>query len=127
MTFHRHGNEDPLDIAAHGYRSHLGYLQGEVRGQEIRVKRKHVKELTVWIGDGMVAWNQPVVLNVSGRVVFKDRLTPDLDVCLTQAARTYDFDRLRWAGLRFRSHGKTRVVTAKTVFPPVIGPLRESR
>ena len=120
VPFRRRGNEHPLDTAARGYRSRLGYLKGEVRGQDVRVKRKRIKELTVWFGDGMIAWDQPVPLNVSGRVVFHDRLTPDLHVCLTQAVRTYDFDRLRWAGLRFRSHGKTRVVDAKTGFPPVI-------
>jgi hypothetical protein len=32
-------------------------------------------------------------------------------------ARTQDFDRLRWAGLRFRSGGKTCPVDADTEFP----------
>ncbi len=53
--------------------------------------------MTVWIGDGMVDWRQPVTVKAGGRQVFAGTLTPDLLVCLSQAARTLDFDRLRWA------------------------------
>lgn len=71
----------------------------------------------------MIDWEKPVSLKVNGRKAFEGKLTPELFVCLTLAARTYDFDRLRWAGLRFKSGSKTRPVTGHTPFPtPPITP-----
>lgn len=99
------------------FRASLGELRGRVDGQAIDVRRKKVQELTIWFGEGLIDWEQPVVVQVSGRKVFEGRLEPDLFVCLSQAARTYDFDRLRWAGLRFKSGSKTCVVTGRTEFP----------
>jgi pimeloyl-ACP methyl ester carboxylesterase len=106
------------EALARAVRGRLGELRGEIDGQQINVYRKKISELTVWIGDGMIDWQQPVALEVNGRKAFEGQLTPDLFVCLTEAARTYDFDRLRWAGLRFKSGSKTQVVTADTPFPP---------
>ena len=94
----------------------LGELRGTVDGQTIDVRRTRVSELTIWIGDGMLDWDKPVTVKVSARKVFEGVLEPDLFVCLAQAARTYDFDRLRWAGLRFRSGHKARLVTGRTTF-----------
>ena len=116
-------DENPSDPATQraaltrAVRGRLGELRGEINGQIIRVYRKKISELTVWIGDGMIDWDQPAILNVNGRVAFEGKLAPDLAVCLTQAARTYDFDRLRWAGLRFKSGSRTRVITSQTPFP----------
>jgi hypothetical protein len=98
-------------------RGRLGELRGEINGQRIDVYRKRISELTIWIGDGMIDWTRPVSLKVNGRKAFDGQLSPDLFVCLTQAARTYDFDRLRWAGLRFKSGSRTKVVTGQTPFP----------
>nr|MBU0617045.1 prolyl oligopeptidase family serine peptidase [Planctomycetota bacterium] len=106
------------EALARAVRGRLGELRGEIDGQQINVYRKKISELTVWLGDGMIDWDQPVSLKVNGRQTFEGQLTPDLFVCLTQAARTYDFDRLRWAGLRFKSGSKTQVVTGDTPFPP---------
>jgi pimeloyl-ACP methyl ester carboxylesterase len=100
-------------------RGRLGELGGEIDGQQLRVYRKKISELTVWVGDGMIDWDQPVSLTVNGRKAFEGTLTPDLFVCLAQAARTYDFNRLRWAGLRFKSGAKTKIVTGDTPFPPL--------
>lgn len=117
------GDEDPLDpevqrqATVRAIRGRLGELRGEINAQQIDVYRKKVSELTVWIGDGMIDWTKPVSLKVNGRKAFDGQLTPDLFVCLTQAARTYDFDRLRWAGLRFKSGSRTKLVTSQTQFP----------
>ncbi len=111
-------NDDDFDEAvARAYRGDLGRLEGTVEGQLIDVRRQKVKELTIWIGDGMIDWNAPVTVKISGHEQFSGRLEPSLYVCLSQAARTYDLNRLRWAGLRFRSGSKTRVVGPKTLFP----------
>jgi hypothetical protein len=61
-----------------------------------------------------------VTVELAGRRVFSGILRPDLAVCLSQAARTLDFDRLRWAGLRIDAHGKAEVVTGTTAFPPLL-------
>jgi len=114
------GNLDLDEAAAREYRSLLGQLRGEIDGQEIRVQRKKINELTVWIGDGMIDWEQPVILKTGGQEPFEVKLQPDLYICLSQAARTWDFDRLRWAGIRVRpSAGKPHLVTPQTSFPPV--------
>ncbi|MEW6198823.1 MAG: hypothetical protein AB1601_09190 [Planctomycetota bacterium] len=116
-------DDEQFDAAvARTYRGLLGQLSGEIAGPEIRVARKRVKELTVWIGDGMIDWERPVTLKVSGRTVFEGLLMPNVSIALVQAARTWDFDRLRWAGLRFRSGGQTEPVTLTTRFPPALGP-----
>ena len=119
---HRDGEDalnpdDRCKPIVRAYGAGLATLQGQIDGQSIRVKRKKIDELTVWIGDGMIDWDKPVTLFVSGRRVFEGAVTPDLYVCLSQAARTWDFDRLRWAGLRFRSRTRTRLVDADTDFP----------
>ncbi|RMF72943.1 MAG: hypothetical protein D6744_16255 [Planctomycetota bacterium] len=112
--------DDVHDATARAYRQLLGELRGRIDGQQIRVSRKHIKELTVWLLDGMVDWEQPVTLIAGGREVFGQRVAPSLHVCLTQARRTYDFDRLRWAGLRYRSGGRAKLVTPDTSFPDLL-------
>ena len=108
---------------ARALRGVLGELRGDIEGQDIRVYRRKISELTVWIPTGAIDWTRPVTLKVNGRRVFADKLSPDLLVCLTQAARTYDFSRLRWAGLRFKSGSRTRPVTGSTPFPaPAVTP-----
>ncbi len=109
-------NDDVDQAVLRTYRGLLAELSGTVRGQVIRVDRRRIGELTVWIGEEMIDWSQPVTLNVGGRTEFAGRLEPDLGVCLMQAARTWDFDRLRWAGLRFRSGANTRLVSMETEF-----------
>jgi len=98
----------------------LGHLRGEVVGQTLRVDRRHVGELTVWVGEGMVDWTKPVTVELAGKKAFSGLLKPDLLVCLSQAARSLDFDRLRWAGVRVDAHGKGEPVTDKTPFPPLL-------
>lgn len=117
--------EDPNDpetqheAMRRAIRAMLGQIRGAIDGQTIDVRRKRFTECTIWFGDGMIDWEQPVLVKVSARKAFEGRLEPDLFVCLTQAARTYDLQRLRWAGLRYKSGRKTRPVTGRTEFPPL--------
>jgi len=103
----------------------LGTLRGEVAGQRLTIDRRHVGDLTVWLGEGMVDWGAPVVVEVAGQKVFEAPLEPDLLVCLEEAARTYDFDRLRWAGVRVNARGAAEPVTGGTPFPPLLPPVAE--
>jgi dienelactone hydrolase len=115
--------EDPFSdadfdqAAARTYRGLLGQLEGERDGQTLHIRRRKVREVTVWIHDDMIDWDKPVQLETGGRTRFDARLAPDLHVCLSQVARTWDFDRLRWAGLRYRSGRPAEPVTARTEFP----------
>lgn len=111
--------EQPLDpnavrAATHrAFLQRLGDLRGERHGQELRVGRKHLHEVVVWVQDDMVDWSAPVTVKLSGRLVFDGQLTPDLALCLSEALRSWDFDRLRWAGLHCRTGSKARVLTAE--------------
>ena len=96
--------------------SQRGILRGVIQGQTIRVEVKNAKEITVWIGDGMIDWQKPVRVLMDDQEVFNDTIEPDLSVCLEQAARTRDFDRLRWAGLMVRGTAPAELVTGATTF-----------
>lgn len=94
----------------------LGEISGEAKGQELRIKRKHISDLTVWLSDELIDFAKPVTIYANGRKIFDERIEPELAVCLSQAARTYDFDRLRWAGVRYKSGSRARPVTIETPF-----------
>ena len=111
-------NDDVHDQLAKLLRSRLGEIKGHIDGQTLSVRRRHLRELYVWISDGMIDWDQPVKLEVNGRKVFEGAVHPDLFVCLSQAQRTRDFERLRWAGFKFHSGKKLRMITGDMQFPP---------
>ncbi|MBN2445141.1 MAG: hypothetical protein JXO22_00320, partial [Phycisphaerae bacterium] len=114
------GNPDDVDAAiTRALQRRVARLEGTVDGQTITVQRKKIHSLTIWIGDGMIDWAQPINVKVGGRQVFNDRIEPDLLVCLLQAVRTYDFERLRWAGIRYETRRPGRIVTRRTKFPPM--------
>lgn len=98
----------------------LAELAGDRAGNEFRVTHRHVGEFVLWFGEGMIDWNRPVHVSVNGRVAYDGPLQRDLAVCLAQAARTNDFDRLRWAGLRVSKDGGSHVVTERDEFPDVV-------
>lgn len=80
----------------------LGSLKGVRRGQNVDVEFTHLDDLMVWFGEGMVDWTQPVKITSNGRSLYTGQIRPSLLICLTEAARTRDFERLRWAGVRIR-------------------------
>ena len=116
------GAPGPIDeeAVAESVRARLGRLKGHISGQRIAVQRTHIGELTIWLGEDMIDWNKPVTVSVDGRVVFDGTMEPDLHVCLAQAARTYDFERLRWAGLRVSEELEATPVTGTTEFPALL-------
>jgi hypothetical protein len=86
----------------------LGRLTGDIHGQTFAVDHDHLAEFTVWFGDGPHDWAKPVTVRSNGKVVFDGRVERDLFVCLSEARRTFDFERLRWAGLRVTKDGRVR-------------------
>lgn len=102
---------DQRAALARAIRQRLGLLQGAINGQEIRIRRKNVNDLTLWLTDGMIDWTQPVTVKLSGRTVFEGELTPDPVLAIVRAKQTRDFDRLWFAGLRIPRRGKAEVLT----------------
>jgi len=119
-TYQKRPGESEDQAFGRVVRELLGHLRGEVAGQTLKVDRRHVGDLTVWLGEGMVDWAKPVTVELAGRKVFAGTLRPDLLLCLSQAARTFDFDRLRWAGVRVDGKGRAEPVTVRTTFPPLL-------
>lgn len=103
------------------YRQRLGELSGKIDGQTVDVRRKRIGVLTVWFGPESVDFAQPVTAKVSGKKRFEGVLEPDLQVCLQQAARNWDFDRLHVAGLRFNPPARMQVVNPRTPMPDPFG------
>lgn len=117
----RKKGESEADALARTVLGLLGEIRGERRGQTLEVETRHLADLTVWLGPDDVDWERPVTVVHNGREVFRGHLAPDPGVALAQAARTRDFDRLRWAGVRIdAARGTARPVTAGDDFPPVL-------
>lgn len=113
------GGEEKRQEMGRMIHDRLGGFDATHEGQVFDIKRRHVGEMTLWIGSDMVDWETPVKVSVDGAKVHDAILTPYLGVCLAQAKRTRDFDRLRWAGLRIDGDGTAIPVTMNTIFPPL--------
>lgn len=98
----------------------LGSIEAHIDGQDIRITTTHIAEFIVWFGDGMIDFDKPVCVTWNGKVVFDGPIKRDAGVCLNEAQRTGDFDRLRWAGLRVRSDGTAERVTFDDELPAVV-------
>jgi hypothetical protein len=96
----------------------LGRLTGVRDGQTIRVTRRHVGDIVIWLGERSVDWDQPVIVECDGKAVFSGKLTPDAGVALARAKATMDFERLCFAGIRISASGDASVVAAATMPEP---------
>ncbi|UCE59053.1 MAG: prolyl oligopeptidase family serine peptidase [Phycisphaerales bacterium] len=108
--------EDGERAIERALRGQQAEFHGRIDGQTVTVTSRDVEGLTVWFGDGMIDWQEEVHVVVDDAEVFKGKLKPDLYVCLMQARRAYDFDRLRWAGLMLNGTNPAEPVTGKTRF-----------
>jgi predicted esterase len=88
-----------------------GTLKGEIAGQEIRIEYTHLDQLALWIGDGMIDWDKPILVQANGQKVFESKVKRDLRLCLSEAKKTGDFDRLRWTKLVLNKAGEGRVAS----------------
>ncbi|HEY2895141.1 MAG TPA: hypothetical protein VGJ16_13035 [Pirellulales bacterium] len=93
------------------YRSRFGKLGGSVEGQTVRVHRKQLSEVNIWVSPELLDVSRPVTVYMSGAKIFEGTLAPDLLTCLTRAQRTHDLDRLYWCGVHFKSGGKAAAIT----------------
>jgi predicted esterase len=86
----------------------LGRLEGKREGQVLTVGHDHLSEFILWIGDDMMAWDLPVTVIANGKKVFEGTVQRDLLLCLSEARKSCDFDRLRWARLRISKDGQVQ-------------------
>jgi hypothetical protein len=111
-------DEDALDRTIHAL---LGRIDAEIDQQTIRVDTEHLSDFTVWLHADMVDWTQPVTLVANGEIVFEGTVQPSVEVALAQALRTYDFDRLRLAGIRVDvAAGTSHIVTPTEELPDIV-------
>ena len=81
----------------------LGELRGSIQGQVIQIKQRHLSEVTLWLGDGMINWDLPVTVKTGDKPLFQGQLKPSLATCLARAKATMDFNRLCWASLNLKT------------------------
>jgi dienelactone hydrolase len=96
----------------------LGRLVGVRDGQAIRVTRRHIGDVVIWLGERSIDWDQPVAIEVDGKVVFSGKVVPDIEVALARAKATMDFERLCFAGIRVDAAGTASMVTAASMPEP---------
>jgi hypothetical protein len=98
----------------------LGTISASIDGQQVTVDTEHIADLTVWFSDGMIDWERPVSVLVNGSQVFNGALSPSVEVALAQAKRTYDFERIRAAGVRVDvANGTAHVVRGDDAYPDI--------
>jgi hypothetical protein len=96
----------------------LGRLTGVRDGQTIRVTRRHISDLVVWLGARSINWDAPVTIECDGKAVFSGQIVPDAELALARAKATMDLERLVFAGIRVSAPGEASMVTAATMPEP---------
>jgi dienelactone hydrolase len=96
----------------------LGRLTGARDGQTIRVTRRHIGDLVIWIGERSINWSEPITVECDGKVVFSGWVSQDVQLALARAKATMDFERLCFAGIRVSASGEAAIVTAATMPGP---------
>ena len=70
-------------------------LDAEVTSPNLIVlKTQHVRRCTVWLNDDLVDFSQPVKVEMKGKIVFEQLLTPNLKTLLKQARLRQDSQHL---------------------------------
>jgi dienelactone hydrolase len=97
----------------------LGRLTGVREGQTIRVNRRHVGDVVIWLGERSIDWKRPITVECDGKAVFSGTVAQDVELALARAKATMDFERLCFAGIRVSASGEASIVTAATLREPV--------
>ena len=110
--------ESEASVLARTLEPLLGRLTGVRDGQVIRATRRHIGDVVIWFGERSINWDQPVTIEVDGKVVFSGKLAPDAGLALARAKATMDFERLTFAGIRVTASGEASVVSAAAMPEP---------
>jgi hypothetical protein len=112
------GGESEASVIARTLVPLLGRLTGARDGQTIRVTRRHIGDIVIWLGERSINWKLPVTIEVDGQRVFSGGVAPDVELALARAKATMDFERLCFAGVRVDASGVATTVTAATMPEP---------
>ncbi len=116
-----HADEDDEAALARTIDSLLGSIDAHIEGQTVSVDTSHLGDYTVWFHDGMIDWSSPITLVANGSVVYEGVVERSKAIAISQAVRTLDFDRLRYAGIRVDPQsGTATLVTPGDDFPPTV-------
>jgi hypothetical protein len=96
----------------------LGRLTGVRDGQTIRVTRRHIGDIVIWLGERSIDWSEPITVECDGKVVFSGQVSQDVELALARAKATMDFERLCVAGIRVDEAGTASMVTAASMPAP---------
>jgi pimeloyl-ACP methyl ester carboxylesterase len=110
--------ESEASVLARTLEPLLGRLTGTRNGQLIRVTKRHVGDIVIWLGERSINWDKPVTLECDGKVVFSGPVAPDAELALARAKATMDFERLCLAGIRVDASGAASIVTAANMPEP---------
>jgi hypothetical protein len=110
--------ESEASVLARTLEPLLGRLTGVRDGQVLRVTRRHIGDVVIWLGERSINWDQPVTIEVDGKMVFSGEVAPDGELALARAKATMDFERLCFAGVRVSASGDASIVTAATMPEP---------
>ncbi|CAN5612739.1 hypothetical protein BH09PLA1_BH09PLA1_13160 [soil metagenome] len=98
----------------------LGSIHGKVEAQDISISFSHLGELAIWFGESMIDWSKPIRVSANGKIVFEGMIERDVRIALSQAMRTRDFDRIRWAGLKISKDRTAKLIDPETDDLPAI-------
>ncbi|MGE5199842.1 MAG: hypothetical protein ACM3H9_09390 [Rhodospirillaceae bacterium] len=110
--------ESEASVLARTLEPLLGRLTGDREGQAIRVTRRHIGDIVIWLAERSIDWDKPVTVECDGKTVFSGRVAPDAELALARARATMDFERLCFAGIRVSASGDASIVTAATMPEP---------
>jgi len=108
--------EDPRAAERKWLIGRLGMIEAQCQGQTLRLNARRCGHVTVLISEQMLDLREPVTVFRNKKKLYEGLIQPDLRVMLTEAAKTWDFERLYVARLVVPIGGKV-----KFGYPPLPG------
>lgn len=100
--------EDPQTAERNWLIGRLGMIEAECQGQTIKLNARRCGHVNVLILGQMLDLQKPVTILRSKRKLYEGLIQPDLKVMLTEAAKTWDFERLYVARVVVPIGGKVK-------------------
>jgi hypothetical protein len=100
--------EDPIKAQRKWITNRLGLIEARCKGQLIKLHGHRVPHIILLLSDELIDLDKPVKIQRGKRKSFKGRIERDMRVLLTEAARSWDFDRLYTARVLVPVGGKVK-------------------
>ncbi len=101
--------EDPREATRKHLISKLGLIDARCKGQTISLTTRRCGNVILLLNDALIDLNKDVTIRRNDRTRFQGKIERDLKVMLTEAARTWDFDRLYTARVVIPVGGKAKL------------------